>query len=267
MAVKQHFKALVLAFVAFALTVTGVVIAATDSNTSSLAKDPLLLHNYPPRTANLLVTLSTGASFGLSANVAVNFDTNNVDAIVRFPLVVTTAAVELRLLNKHLYARSADVSSGPWLSLAFKTPALFGVALEITKPDIKLISGFTTESITKSGYSTTYTFYRDHVALQSLLGSPKSKSTSTLGSVRWSITVGSGGEVTQSTIRTTSKKSSTTLSVTVLSFNKPVKVVAPSAKDTTPISSAALGRLLNAEKFTSFLIPKDLTTLSQAQVS
>jgi len=264
-AVKQHFKALVLAVVALALTVTGVVIAATDSNPSSLAKDPLLLHGYPPKTANLLVTLSTGASFGLSANVAVNFDASTVDATVQFPLVVTTAAVELRLLNKHLYARSADVSSGPWLSLAYKTPALFGVALEMTKPDIKLITGFTTESITKSGYSTTYTFYRDHVALQSLLGS--SKSTSTLGSIRWSITVGGGGEVTQSTIRTTSKKSSTTLSVTVLSYNKPVKVVAPSGKNVTPISSAALGHLLNAEKFTSFLIPKNLMTLSQSQVS
>ena len=265
MAVKQHFKALVLAVVALALTVTGVVIAATDSNTSSLAKDPLVLHGYPPRTANLLVTVSTGAPFGISANVAVNFNANRVDAIVRFPLVVTTAAVELRLLRRHLYARSADVSNGPWLSLAYKAPALFGVALEMTKPDIKLITGFTTESITKSGYSTTYTFYRDHVALQSLLGS--SKASSTLGSLRWSITVGSGGEVTQSTIHTKSKKSSTTLSVTVLSYNQPVKVVVPSAKDVTPISSFAIGRLLNAEKFTSFLIPKNLTSLSQAQVS
>jgi hypothetical protein len=99
-AVKQHFKALVLAVVALALTVFGVVIAATDANPSSLAKDPLVLDGYPPKTANLLVNVSTGASFGLNANVAVNFDDNRVDAIVRFPLVIATAS--LRTLGRRV---------------------------------------------------------------------------------------------------------------------------------------------------------------------
>jgi hypothetical protein len=263
-AVQQHLKALVLAVVALALTVTGVVIAATDQNPSSEAKDPLVLNGYPPKTANLLVSVSTGASFGLSANVAVNFDNNRIDAVVRFPLIVSTAAIELRALNKHLYVRSADVSSGPWLAIAYKVPALFGVALELTKPDINLITGFT-KAIIKSGYSTTYSFYRDHVALESLLGTKSS--TSTLGSVHWTITVGSQGEVTQSTLHVTSKKSTTIISVKVLSFNQPVKIVAPSAKDVTPMSSNALEHLLSAEKFTSFLIPRDLTSLSQSDVS
>jgi len=263
-AVKQHFKALVLAVVALALTVTGVVIAATDANPSALAKDPLVLNGYAPKTANLLVNVSTGASLGLSADVGVNFDDNRVDAVVRFPLVVSTAAIELRLLNKHLYARSADVSSGPWLATAYKVPALFGVALELTKPDVPLITGFT-KKVTKSGYSTTYSFYRDNVALQSLLGS--TKSTSTLGSIQWTITVGSQGEVTQSTIKVTSKKSSTTLSVTVLSYNEPLKIATPSAKDVTPISAKALERLLSAERFTSILIPRNFTSLSQTNIS
>jgi len=263
-AVKQHFKALVLAVVALALTVTGVVIAATDSNPSSLAKDPLALNGYPPKTANLLITVATGSSLGLSANVAVNFDNNRVDAVVRFPLVISTAAIELRLLNKHLYARSADVSSGPWLAIAYKAPALFGVALELTKPDVNLLTGFT-KNVTTSGYSTTYSFYRDNVALQSLLG--LTKSTSPLGSIHWTITVGSQGEVTQSTIKVTSKKSTTTLSVTVLSYNAPLKIATPSANDVTPISAKALERLLSAAKFTSIMIPRNFTSLSQSNIS
>lgn len=264
MALKQHLKALVLAVVALALTITGVVIAATDANPGSLVKDPLVLNGYPPKTANLLVNVATGASLGLSANVAVNFDNNQLDAVVRFPLVISTAAIELRVLNKHLYARSADVSSGPWLSTAYKLPALFGVALELTKPDVPLITGFS-KSVTRSGYSTTYSFYRDNVALQSLLGS--TKSTSTLGSIHWTITVGSQGEVTQSTIKVTSKKSTTTLSVTVLSYNEPLKIATPRAKDVTPISPKALERLLSAEKFTSILIPRNFTSLSQTNIS
>ena len=77
--------AIALVVVAFALTVTGIVIAATDSNPGASAKDPLALNGYPPRSANLLVTLSTGAPYGLSANVTVNFKSNRVDAVVRFP--------------------------------------------------------------------------------------------------------------------------------------------------------------------------------------
>ena len=34
-------------------------------------KDPLALNGYPPKTANLLVTLSSSGGVGLSANVAV----------------------------------------------------------------------------------------------------------------------------------------------------------------------------------------------------
>jgi hypothetical protein len=263
-ALKQHFKALALAAVALALTVTGIVIAATDPNPGSLAKDPLVLNGYPPKTATLLVNVSTGASAGLSANVAVDFDNSRVDAVIHFPLVISTAAIELRAINKHLYARSADVSSGPWLSVDYKLPALFGVALELTRPDINLITGFT-KTVTKSGYSTTYSFYRDHVALESLLG--QKSSTSTLGSVRWTITVGSQGEVSQSTLQVKSKHSTTMLSVSVESYNAPVTISAPKAKDVSPISSSALEQLLSAEKFTSFLIPADFTSLTQANVS
>ena len=264
MAVAQRLKALALAAVALALTVTGVVIAATDSNPAGVAKDPLTLNGYPPKTADLAVTLTGGASFGLSANVQVNFRTGRVAADVSFPLVVTTAEIDLRLARGHLYARPANESSGPWLITGLKTPALFGVSLELTKPDINLITGFH-KRVTKSGYSTTYTFTRRHVALSKLFGS--TSSTSTLGSVRWSITVGNQGEVTQSTLREQSAKGVMTLSVSVLSYNQPATVVVPSASNTQLLSSTLIEKLLGSEDFTNILIPKSLTSLSGTSVS
>ena len=265
MAVKTRFMALALVVVAVALTVTGVVIAATDSNPGAHTKDSLTLNGYPPSSANLLVTLSTGAPFGLSANVEVNFKSNRVDAVVRFPLVVATAAVEVRLIHGHLYARSADASSGPWLAAAFKTPSLFGVALEMTKPDIDLITGFDQKSVTRSGYSTTYDFYRERVAVSSLLGS--ATSSSMVGSVRWTITVGSQGEVSQSTLTVKTKKSEMTLSVTVQSYNQPTHIATPAPSSVKSVSNSVLGQLLKTPYLSSILVPRDLTSLAQASLS
>jgi hypothetical protein len=257
--------ALALVVVAFALTVTGIVIAATDSNPGAFAKDPLALNGYPPRSANLLVTLSTGAPYGLSANAAVNFKSNRVDAVVRFPLVVATVAVQLRLIRDHVYARSADASSGPWLTAALKTPALFGVALEMTKPDIALITGFDHKTVSKNGYSTTYDFYRGRAAVSSLLGT--STSSSSVGSVRWIITVGSQGEVSSSTLTVKTKKNEMTLSVTVQSYNQPARIATPAPASVKSVSKLVLEQLLNSRSLKSLLVPRDLTSLAQANLS
>ena len=263
MALRRRFLALVIAAVALVLTVTGVVIAATDSNPSGVAKDPLALNGYPPKTANLLVTISNSGGVGLSANVAVDFRDDRVDAVVRVPLVVVTAAVELRLAKGSLYARSADVSSGPWLATSLKAPSLFGVSLELTKPDIDLITGFN-KTVVTSGYSTTYTFTNGHVALTSLFGP---HTTSTLGSVRWTITVGSQGEASKSTLTVKSKRSTSTLSVTVLSYNKPVDVAVPTLVHREAASSGFVQQLFSVEDFAQILVPRELTSLAQTSIS
>ncbi len=261
MAVQKRFMALALAAVALALTVTGVVLAATDSNPGGLSKDPLVLNGYPPSTANLNVQLSAGSAFNLSANVAVNFTGNKVDAVVSIPTVVSGAAVELRLIANQLYARSAAQSSGPWMDAKMKALPLFGVALELTKPDIKLLTGFH-ETVTKSGYSTTYVLYRDHVALTNLFSSSP---TSVLGSVRWTITVGSQGEVSMSSVTVKSAHTSTTLSVNVLSYNQSVHVATPT--DVKSIPLASIDKLLTSKSIPTLLVPRNLTSLSQVTLS
>jgi hypothetical protein len=261
---KKRLMALVLAGVALTLTVVGVVLAATDPNPGGVMKDPFTLNGYPPKTADLSVTLTSDEGFGLSATVQANFTTGRVAADVSFPLDVETAAFNLRLAKDHLYARSADESSGPWLVTHLSTPSLFGVSLELTKPDVDLIKGFH-KMVTKNGYLTTYTFDRRGVALSKLFGSKSSNAT--LGSVHWSITVGTQGELVSSALRETTSKGTMTLSATVLSYNQPASISVPTAGETQRLSSTLLKKLLHSEDFTSIVFPKSLTSLSGTSVS
>ena len=265
MAVQQRYRALALAVVALALTITGVVVAATDPNPSGQAKDTFALNGYPPTSAQVTLSASVGPSQNVSADLGFNFTQNRVDAIVQIPVGIASVAVELRLIDNRLYARSAAVSSGPWMTLPYKTPALFGVALELTKPDIYLITGFTDKTVTKSGNYTTYSFFRDHVAVTSLLAA--ASSVARVGSVRWTITVGHQGEATQSTLTVATKNSTSTLTATVTSYNKPVSVPTPVSSDVKPIAASVIATLLHSKELSSLLIPKDFTTLSQAHLS
>jgi hypothetical protein len=264
MAVKKRVMATTLGIVALLLTVTGVVVAATNSNSVNGGKDPLRLNGYPPKTADLYVTLSTRSNVKLNANVGVNFTTGRVSAVVHFPLVITTASVNVIAAQGHLFVRSADVSSGPWLTTHVSLPDLFGLSLELTKPDIDLITGFK-ETQSKSGYATTYHFSRDDVAFTHLFDT--ANATSVLGSLQWSIAVGSQGEVTQSTVVEHTAHSTVNLSVTVLSYNQPVPVVVPSKKSWEPLSGTGFGTLLNGVNFSSLLIPSGLTSFSQSSLT
>jgi hypothetical protein len=261
---QKRVMAVVLAIVALALTVLGLVLAATDPNPAGIGKDPFALNGYPPHSANIALTLTTSSGLGLDVNLTGNFRDNRASALVSFPTIESPSSVQVLMANDHLYARSADVSNGPWFATSFNTLNLFGVSLELTKPDIYLISGFH-KSVSRSGYSTTYTFTRKHVVLSSLLGS--SKSLSTLGSVRWTITVGSQGEATSSTLVVRSKHDTTTISAKVLSFNQPATIVVPSSKNLKPLALSGLEKLLKSNDFGSLLIPRDLTSLSQTSLS
>lgn len=261
---QQRVMAVVIAVVAVALTVLGIVLAATDPNPAAIGKDPLALNGYPPHSATLAVSLTTSGGLGLDATVSANFTDNRASALVSFPTTLSPSDVDLLMANDHLYARSADVSNGPWDETSFTTPSLFGVSLELTKPDIYLITGYH-KTVTHSGYSTTYTFTRKHVVLTTLLGS--SKSLSKLGSVHWTITVGSQGEATSSTLVVRSKHATTTVSVKVLSFNQSPKIEVPNSKDVQALPLTSLEKLLKGRDFASLLIPRDLTSLSQTSIS
>lgn len=261
---KKRVMALALAIVALGLTVTGVVLAATDSNPGGLTRDPLALNGFPPSSAELAVSVSTGTNVSVSADVNVNFKSGRVAALVHFPLVIATASINLILADHQLYARSAEVANGPWLKAKVSAPNLFGASLELTKPDIYLITGFHKE-VSTSGYLTTYVFTRRDVPLTSAVG--KASAYSKLGSLRWTITVGRQGEVEATTVVERTPHATTTLSVTVLSYNQPTHIEIPSPTNTQPLSTSMLAKLLKSVNFNSVLIPSSLRSLGHTTLS
>jgi len=268
MAAFKKSYGIVLALLAFCLTCMGIVFAATDSNPSGISKDPLVLNGNPPRSASLLVTVSNGQSYTISATINVNFDTSRAEAIVSIPLLFSQTSVVLRLIGNHVYAEAADISSGKWLEIDENPPAFFGIALELTQPapDLRLIKGFHHESVSKSGYSTTYDFSSDDVALTNVLGSPKK---TVLGSLDITVTTGSGGEVTGATMTSRSRSDMSKIIVRVLTYNKRTVITAPSPSDVNPLKVSSLRQLFSTTSIATLLLPEDISSLVQgtSQVS
>ncbi len=268
MAISRKTGAAVLAVVATLLTILGVVLAATDSNPSGITTDALTLNGYPPRTAEIQMVISTGQTYSVNADVKVNFRTNAIEAKVQVPLVFSGATFDARMLNKHLYVTSANMASAvgkPWLGTAMNLPALFNYSLELVKPDIALISGFDHESVTKSGYFTTHTFFRDNVAV-SRLGAKKG-ALAGVGKLVLSITTGKQGEATAAALTISGENAETSISATVLSYNKPVHVVAPPASQVKTVNAHYIRGLLGATPITSLLVPSNLNSLGSTRLN
>lgn len=268
MAAFKKSYGIALAFFAFALTFMGVVLAATDPNPSGIPKDSLVLNGVPPHSASLLMTVSNGQSYTISATINVNFDTSRARAIVQFPLLFSQTSVDLRLIGNHVYAEAADISSGKWLEMNVHPPAFFGFALEMTQPapDLNLIKSFDHESVIKSGHSTTYDFSSNAVALSNVLGTPKK---TVLGSLDITVTTGSGGEVTSATMTSRSRHDMSKITLQVLSYNKPAQIALPSANDVNPLKISSLRQLFSTTSIATLLLPDNFSSLGQgtAQVS
>jgi hypothetical protein len=256
-----------LGVVATALTILGLVLAATDPNPSGIAKDPLALNGYPPKTAQLALTVTTGDGISIHANVDVDFITNKIEATFVVPLVLAGISVDVRLIGGEIYASTPNFTATvgkPWIALRDSLPEIYNYSLEMVKPDIALISGFPSDVVTKNGYFVTHDFRRDNVAVTQLGAS--SSTLPKVGSLDWSITTGKQGEVTASTLSVAERHQHTTLSVTVLSYNQPMHIFAPSPAQVKIESSSYLTGLLGKGMF-SVLIPANLSHLGSTNLS
>jgi hypothetical protein len=257
-----------LAALAFSLTFLGVVLAATDPNPSGIPKDPLVLNGNPPHSATVLVTVANGQSYNVSATINANFDTSRAQAIVQFPLLFSQTSVDFRLVGHHVYAEAADISSGKWLEINENPPSFFGIALELTQPgpDLKLIKSFHHETVTKSGYSTTYDFSNNEVPLTNVLATPRK---TVLGTLDITVTTGSGGEVTGATMTSRSRHDMSKITVRVLSYNQRTQISAPPSSDVNSLKVSSLGQLFSTTSFATLLLPENFSSLGQgtAQVS
>jgi len=268
MSVSSRVAPLALAAVAVALTLGGVIYAATDANPSGSAKDPLALNGYPPKTAVLSLKVSTGEPYSLSATVDVNFAKDALQAQLVVPLAFSAASFDLRLVDHHLYVGSPNLSSifgESWLATSLKAPSLFGLSLEMTKPDISLISGFDHETVTKNGYLTTYGYQRDNVILGTTSASPIKMPAKT--DVDVSITVGSQGELAAASVSEQSRTSNVTVSMTVLSYNAPVHIAAPPAKDVKMENVKLFEKLFDETPLKGLLSQANLSNLGKTQLS
>jgi hypothetical protein len=268
MAVPKRLAPITLIAVALALTLIGVVYAATDSNPAGIAKDPLALNGYPPKTADFELKVSTGQAYSINANVDVNFRKNSAQAQLLIPLLFSDTSINMRLVNGHLYVGSSNMSSvfgAGWISTSVKTPSLFGLSLEVTKPDISFIKGYNKKSVTKSGYLTTYHYERDNVILSLPSSSPvKMPSGVTIDAT---VTVGSQGELTAATVSESSKTSKLMISLNVLSYNQPLHVSAPPSNQVKKVNISILQKLLNETPFKKLFSPKNLGSLGKTQIS
>ena len=270
MKVSGRAGALALTTLALALTVTGVVLAATDPNPGSSPRDPLALNGYPPKSAQLHVVISTGQSYNVTADVNVNFVTNAVDAKVQIPLFFSATNVELRLVHHQLFAGSGTLSSiigKSWVGLTVKEPSLFGVALEMTKPDISLISGFPSVTVTGDATHKTYLYHKNDVTITAPSGLPLTLPTH--AAIDFSISMGAQGELTATSFTVTSKTSRASIDVSVVSYNQPAHIVAPSPSDVKALNAATLRQLFGSHASTvrTLISPYYLTSLGRMQLN
>ncbi len=252
---NRRLAAAVVAVVALALTVLGVVLAATDPNPGGVTSDPLALHGFPPKTAHLVFTAST-STLQATADLTVDFRHAGATGVATVGLATGGEAFNVVLNGRHLYVRSAAESSGPWYRVTTPIIQFFGLSLELTKPDLALISGYHTRTVTRDGYLTTYAYVFPHAALTPLFAGRAT--TSRLGRVDWSITVGSQGEVTASVLQISAGGQTSTLSATVQAYNAPAAVVLPSVGPVAPVSSRQVAKLLHSAGLGSILLPRGL---------
>ncbi|MGC8498499.1 MAG: hypothetical protein ACP5OV_03240 [Acidimicrobiales bacterium] len=246
MARTQRIGAAVLAVVSLGLTVTGVVLAATDShpNPGARAVDPLALNGYPPSTATLAISVDAGATT-LSGTIGIDFRHDAAQASLNLPLGVTAIAAQLILTPHHLYIGSSNLSGivgQPWLAESVHTPSLYDWSLEATHPDVTMIQGYQSRTVTHAAGVTTYhfTYLGVHLAVPGLLRSV----VPSAGRVDVSVSVGSQNEFTGATVVASSSTATASLTATVLGYNQPLHIAGPPRSQVRPLTPGVARRIL-----------------------
>jgi hypothetical protein len=251
--------------VASALTITGVVLAASDPNPSGKPlRDPLELNGYPPTSVGIGLSVSSDSQFSVQGEIDYNFANDTASAQLQIPLALSSAVFAIRAVDGHVFAYNANLNSANhinWYDEPLKWPSLYGGALELTKPDISFITGFPTHSVTHHGYYTTYTFARQGITVTPLSAH---RAHSTLGNETWTITTGAQGEVTGSSLTIRTAHAFTTITATVLWYNHRVTVVAPPRTDWTPVPKALIASVRRTQLLQDFVIPTSIFTLGTA---
>ena len=267
--------AIILAVVALILTVTGVVIAATDSNPGGTG-DALALHGKPPTSAVIDYTLSTGQAEQMTGTLNVDFTKNQASGTLSIPVGLSTTTVGVVLANDHLYLGVPSLSSvlhTPWVSMPYATPSLFGLSLEMAAPklDFSLLTskGFTALAPEHNGSLTTYTFTRSAAHLSTPANVPLKLPHRLKLAI--SVTLGSEGQIAGLAITLSSPSAHLELALTVVSYNTKVDVGIPPTRDVSPltkkIKKTILGTTGAGGQINQLLTPQGLGALGQIHLN
>jgi hypothetical protein len=244
---SKRLLATTLATLALAGTTTGVVMAATGGNSSSLTN----LNGYPPHNMRIALSIGTGGSTSITGTGNVDVKHSALDVTLHLPLLITNETVELRAVAGKLYYTTSNMSqssSAQWYGSSLSLPDLTPIALEFLHPDIALIKGASKTWVTTEGGLTVHHYI---FAMGSAL------SSSALAGQQATITISTGtaNELAAASISTTLDHQTVTAEITVLGYNDAPAIVAPARSGITPISGSALSQML------SQLAPGSLGTL------
>lgn len=267
--------AIILAVVALVLTVAGVVWAATDSNPGA-SEDALTLHGHTPTSAALSFTLSTGQSEQITGTMNFDFTKNEASGMMSVPAGLSTTTVGLVLAKNQVYVGIPTIASivkTPWVSIPKTTPDLYPLSLEMAAItlDVNLLqeAGFHKKATTKNGSLTTYTYTRSKagiVAPPTLPIKLPHRATLTIA-----VTVASQGQLAGGTITLSSPSAHLSLSLTVLSYDQPVKIHVPSPSEVSPLTPALRNQVLGGSgaggTIGKILTPQGLGSLSQIRLN
>jgi len=259
MASSQRVGAVALAAVALALSIFGVVLAATDSNPAGISDQALALNGYPPKTVDMQLTITSNGGSSILADAKIDFQNQLMQISMDIPSAFSSTPVEIVLTNSDLYVGSqglVSLAGKPWISEALSSsPPFFGLSLEMTKPDVALITSYRRLLTQHDGEFTTYSFGRGMV-LRPLINGQIKKPVS--GSMNFSITTGKEGQVTAANVTFSSPSQSISVTSKILSYNQPLKVATPPASLVASNQHALITSLWNALPVAEILSPTNL---------
>ena len=259
MASSKRIGASVLAAAAVALSIFGVVLAATDPNPAGISGQALTLNGYPPKTVDMQLTITSNGGSSILADAKIDFQKQLMQISFDIPSAFSSTPVQIVLTNSDLYVGSqglVSLAGKPWISEVLTTnPPFFGLSLEMTKPDVALITSYRRLLTQRDGEYTTYNFGRGMV-LRPLTNGEIKKPVS--GSMNFSITTGKEGQVTAANVTFSSTSQSISVSSKILSYNQPVKATIPPTSQVAKNQSALITSLWNALPVAEILSPTNL---------
>lgn len=248
--------------------VTAASVVAVSAGTAATSHS-LVLHGRSPRSVVLNVSIATGGLVGASGEVWLSAATNAFAAKLEVPLLTSSTEFDVRAINNVVYLTSPNLANATglvWYTLHATWPSLSRYAHYLVKPNAAFLTLLANARITRHGRATTYEITRSNVSL----GTMGSKQTvgSTRGKLDVRVTTGAQGEFTGLWAALTTGTATTTVSFSVVSYNRAPAVTAPPRARATNRAAPLLTQLFTSGVLGSFVLPTSwLQLLSRAKLS